>query len=191
MLNALTPVFTFVFSLIIFKKTYRLNQVAGLLIGLISAVMLIVERADSAFSLNGYAGLIVLATMCYGMNINLIKQYLGELSSLSLSAVSVSLGGLLAFVFFFLPRMEHYRITEERLWPLAALVTLGVMSTALATLFYYKLIKDSSPLFASTVTFMMPIVAIFWGAFDGEHLYWIHALSIAGILTGVLLIRKD
>ncbi|MBI1224251.1 MAG: EamA family transporter [Bacteroidetes bacterium] len=92
-MNALTPVFTFVFSIFLFKKAYRLSHVAGLLLGLVCATMLIVERSDDAFSLNIYAGLIVLATICYGLNINLVKNFLGDVSSVALSTVSVSLGG--------------------------------------------------------------------------------------------------
>ena len=190
-MNALTPVFTFVFSIFLFKKAYRINHVAGLLLGLVCAVMLVVERSDAAFSLNFYAGLIVLATVCYGLNINLVKNYLSEVSSLALSTVSVSLGGLLSFLFIYLPRHENYAITEERWMPLGALVLLGIMSTALAQLFFYKLIKNTTAIFASSTTYIMPIVAVMWGLLDGEVFHLEHALSIAGILIAVVLIRKE
>lgn len=190
-LNALTPVFTFLFSIFLFKKVYKINHVAGLLLGLVCAVLLVIERSDAAFTLNIYAGLIIVATVCYGLNINLVKNYLNEVSSLALSTVSVSLGGLLAFLFIFLPRHQNYTMTEERWMPLAALVVLGVMSTALAQLFFYKLIKTSSPIFASSTTYIMPVVAVMWGLLDGEVFHLEHALSIAGILTAVVLIRKE
>ncbi len=189
-MNALTPVFTFVFSIFLFKKGYKISHVVGLLLGLVCAVMLIVERSETAFTLNIYAGLIVLATICYGLNINLVKNFLGDVSAIALSAVSVSLGGLLSFLFIFLPRHEHYAMNEERWIPLAALVLLGILSTALAQVFFYKLIKDTSAIFASSTTFIMPIIAVLWGVLDGETFHLIHALSIAGILTAVLLIRK-
>lgn len=190
-MNALTPVFTFVFSIFLFKKAYKINHVVGLLLGLVSAILLIVERSDMAFTLNVYAGLIVLATVCYGLNINLVKNYLSEVPSIALSSVSVSLGGLLSFLFIFLPRHGNYAMTDARWVPLGALVLLGIMSTALAQMFFYKLIKDTSAIFASSTTYIMPVVAVLWGVLDGEVFHLIHALSIAGILTAVLLIRKE
>ncbi|MBI1224252.1 MAG: EamA family transporter [Bacteroidetes bacterium] len=101
------------------------------------------------------------------------------------------LGGILSFLFIFLPRHEHYVMTEERWLPLGALALLGVMSTALAQLFFYKLIKNTSAIFASSTTYIIPIVAVMWGLLDGEVFHWVHAISIAGILTAVVLIRKE
>ena len=190
-LNALTPVFTFVFSIFLFKKAYKINHIAGLLLGLVCAVLLVVERTDSAFTLNIYAGLIIVATVCYGLNINLVKQHLGQIPSFTLSSVTVSIAGLLAFVFVLLPRTANYEITEARWLPLAAIVTLGIFGTAIAQLLHYKLINETSALFASSPTYVMPIVAVMWGLLDGEPFHLIHALSIVGILTAVVLIRKD
>lgn len=82
-------------------------------------------------------------------------------------------------------------MTEERWLPLGALALLGVMSTALAQLFFYKLIKNTSAIFASSTTYIIPIVAVMWGLLDGEVFHWVHAISIAGILTAVVLIRKE
>ena len=191
MLNALTPVFTLVFSIFLFKKSHKANHVLGLLLGLASAALLIFERSDSSLSLNIYAGLIVLATICYGLNINLVKHHLSDISAIALSSVSVSIGGLLSFFFIFLPRHEHYDLSSGNSLPLAALVVLGITSTALAQVLFYKLIKDTSAIFASSTTYTMPIVAVAWGLIDGEVFHLAHALSIAGILTAVVLIRKD
>ncbi|MCU0346369.1 MAG: DMT family transporter [Saprospiraceae bacterium] len=190
MLNALTPIFTLIFSWFLFKTSHRTTQVLGLLLGLASAVLLIVERSDSALTLNVYAGLIVLATVCYGLNINIVKNYLNEVPSLALSSVSVTLGGLLAFLFIFLPRHENYTLTPERWLPLGALVALGILSTALAQVLFYRLIKETSAIFASSTTYTMPIVAVLWGLLDGEAFHWMHVLSIVGILTAVVLVRK-
>lgn len=189
-MNALTPIFAFVFSVFLYKNGFKPKQFGALLLGLACAVLLVVERSDSAFSLNLYAGLIVLATICYGLNINLVKHHLSGVPSLALSSVSVVIGGGLAFLFIFLPRHEHYALTEQRWMPFAALVALGVLSTALAQVFFYKLIKDTSVIFASTTTYLMPIVAVAWGLLDGEVFRLAHALSIAGILTAVVLVRK-
>lgn len=190
MLNGLTPVFTFVFSILIFKITYKANQVAGLLLGLVCAVLLAVERSSSAISLNWHAGLIILATLCYGYNINMIKQRLAGIPAFVMSTVTVSFAGLLAFFLAFLPNLSHYHPAEIQWMPLVSLITLGIFGTALAQLFQYKLIKDTSALFASSTTYIIPVVAVGWGMLDGEQFHLIHAVSIAGILAAVVLIRK-
>ncbi len=190
MLNGLTPVFTFVFSIFLFKITYKFNQVLGLLLGLGCAILLALERSNSDITINWHAGLILLATICYGFNINLIKQRLSHIPAMVLSSVTVSITGLLAFFLAFLPTIGHYHMAQIEWMPLLALVTLGVFGTALAQLIQYNLIKQTSALFASSITYIIPVVAVFWGILDGESFHLIHALSIAGILAAVVLIRK-
>ncbi|MEO6759007.1 MAG: DMT family transporter, partial [Saprospiraceae bacterium] len=190
MLNGLTPVFTFVFSIFIFRISYKLNQVLGLLLGLVCAVLLALERSNAAISLNYHAGLIILATLCYGFNINLIKQRLSHIPAFTLSTVTVSITGLLAFFLAFLPNIRHYHPAEMPWLPLLALMALGIFGTAIAQMLQYRLIKTTSALFASSTTYIIPVVAVFWGLLDGESFHLIHVFSIAGILAAVLLIRK-
>ncbi len=130
MLNGLTPVFTFVFSVLIFRIGYKINQVFGLLLGLVCAILLAVERSSSAITFNLHAGLIILATLCYGYNINLIKQRLSHIPAVVLSTVTVSLAGLLAFFLSFLPNLGKYHPAQIEWIPLVSLMTLGVFGTA-------------------------------------------------------------
>lgn len=190
MLNGLTPVFTFVFSIFIFKIGYKITQIWGLVLGLACAILLAVERSSTAITFNLHAGLIILAALCYGFNINLIKQRLSHIPAVILSTVTVSIVGLLAFFLAFLPNLGNYHPDQIRWMPLVALMTLGVFGTAVAQLIQYKLIKQTSALFASSTTYIIPVVAVFWGMLDGEQFQLIHALSIAGILAAVVLIRK-
>ncbi len=190
MLNGLTPVFTFVFSIFIFHIGYKINQVFGLLLGLACAILLAVERSNTAITFNWHAGLIILAALCYGFNINLIKQRLSHIPAVVLSTVTVSITGLMAFFLAFLPNIGSYHPNQIEWMPLLALVVLGVFGTAIAQLIQYKLIKETSALFASSTTYIIPVVAVFWGILDGEQFHLIHALSIAGILAAVVLIRK-
>lgn len=190
MLNGLTPVFTFVFSVILFRISYQFNQILGLVLGLACAILLALERSASAFSINWYAGLIILSTLFYGFNINLIKQRLSHIPALVLSTVTVSIAGLLAFFLAFLPNISHYQLAQTSWWPLLALMTLGVFGTAIAQLIQYNLIRQTSALFASSITYIIPVVAVGWGLLDGESFHAVHALSIAGILAAVVLIRK-
>lgn len=190
MLNGMTPVFTFVFSIFIFKIAYKINQVVGLLLGLVCAILLAIERSNAEITFNWHAGFIILATLCYGYNINLIKQRLSHIPAFVLSTVTVSIAGLLAFFLAFLPNLSHYHPSQIQWLPLVALMTLGIFGTAIAQLVQYKLIKTTSALFVSSTTYIIPVVAVGWGLLDGEQFHLMHAVSIAGILGAVVLIRK-
>lgn len=107
-----------------------------------------------------------------------------------LSTVTVSITGLLAFFLAFLPNLGNYHASQIEWLPLFSLVLPGVFGTAIAQLIQYKLIRDTSALFASSTTYIIPVVAVFWGILDGEPFQLIHALSIAGIPAAVVLIRK-
>jgi drug/metabolite transporter (DMT)-like permease len=189
-LNALTPVFTFLFAIFLFKLPFKKQQGLGIFIGLASSVFLVVTRSQTALTLNIYALLPVLATMCYGMNVNISKEKLAGLSPMVIATTTVSTAGLLAFFLVFLPRIGRFQVGEAQIWPLIALLTLGVVGTAVAQILFLQLLSRTSSLFASSVTYLMPIVAIFWGLLDNEVFTWAHALGIAGIFAGVVLIRK-
>jgi drug/metabolite transporter (DMT)-like permease len=189
-LNALTPVFTFVFAIFLFKLPFKKLQGLGIFVGLASSIFLVITRSETALTLNMYALLIVVACMCYGMNVNISKEKLVGLSPVVIATTTVSTAGLLAFFLVFLPRIGRFELTEAQIWPLAALICLGVIGTAVAQILFLQLLSRTSSLFASTVTYTMPIVAIFWGLLDNEAFTWGHALGIAGILAGVVLIRK-
>ena len=179
-LNALTPVFTFVFSIFIFKISYKSNQMLGLLLGLVCAILLAVERSNTAINFNWHAVLIVLATVLYGLNINVIKNRLGDVPAIALSTVTVSVAGLLAFLLVMLPNLGKYAVSGAQWMPFFALLALGVFGTALAQLLHYKLISQTSALFASSPTYIIPVVAVFWGIFDGESFHFIHASASRG-----------
>ena len=97
----------------------------------------------------------------------------------------------MAFVFGFLPNLGNYHPSQIQWMPLLSLVTLGVFGTAIAQLFQYRLIKDTSALFASSITYIIPVVAVFLAIVDGEQFHLVHAVSIVGILGAVVLIRKS
>jgi drug/metabolite transporter (DMT)-like permease len=191
MLNGLTSPFAFLFSIFIYHIRYKFIQVVGLLLGFVSAMLLTFERTNESLSFNSYALFIVLATISYGLNLNMVKHKLQDIPALALSYLSVSLAGLMAFIFFFIPQWSNFTLEQHQVKPLMALITLGVFGTAVAQVLYYKLIQISSPLFTSSVTFLIPIVALFWGVVDGEKLHIEHLFCIVGILIGVALIRKS
>jgi drug/metabolite transporter (DMT)-like permease len=177
---------------VFFRKTYSFLPVAGLALGLLCCITLsVISSGSISFSLNVYVFLIVAATMCYGLNINVVKQYLSDIPPLHLSAVAVSINGLIALAVVFIPNYEQFEFSAVALPSLVALLTLGILATALAQLIHNKLISVSSPLFASTMTYLIPVVAVMWGFLDHEPLVALHFIAITGILVSVYMIRRE
>lgn len=189
-LNSLTPLFVIIIGVLYFKTGVQPKKVAGVLLGFVGLVMLSFSSGFSA-SNYGYALLILLATFFYGLNVNLINHYLKTMHPLHMATVSLSIVSLPALlvvlqqqVFFLL--LHH----PEAWWSFAANVLLGVMGSAVATLLFYMLIKRAGGLFASLVTYAIPVVAIFWGLLSGEHITLLQVFCLAIILGGVYLGNK-
>ena len=129
--------------------------------------------------------------MLYGLNINIVKQYLQGIKPWAVSTCSVSAAGLCAFAFVFLPDMESYQIKSENMHSFVSLIVLGLLSTALAIIIYNELIKMSSALFASANTYLIPIVAIAWGLMDGESISIFHFIGVLIIIAAIILLRAQ
>jgi drug/metabolite transporter (DMT)-like permease len=191
MLNALTPIFTFIMGVVVFGVPFRKNGLVGVLIGLIGAAGLIYFRQGGPIALNGGALLIVLATFCYGTNINVIKRYLQGTPALIISSLSLMVvapaTGLYAY------HLGAYEVaTQHPEGGIAFLyiLLLAVLGTALGLILFNQLIKDVSALFASSVTYFIPIAAIGWGLLDGEQVSIVQVGFIGLILLGVWYVNR-
>lgn len=189
-LDSLVPIFILIFGFLLFGIRSSKTQILGAIIGFAGAFLLIKnggtkESSDFLFSM-----LIVLATLFYGLNGLIISEYLSELPSFRLSAVvfTIWLGPsliILGFSGFF----SEFTASPEQLKGLGFVSILGLIGTATAMILFYKLIQMTSAIFASTVTYLMPIVAVMWGFLDGEKLTWAHIGGGLLILLGVYLIQ--
>ncbi len=193
-LNALTPVFTIIFASMFFKYQVKSNQVIGILLGLAGAMMLSFVSSGGSFgAMNSYAWLIVLATICYALNVNILKSKLANVDSKTITSVSmftivpVCIVYLLFSSDFIKNLTEHPKALNSTL----SLAVLGIFSTAVGLVLYNRLIKLSSPVFASSVAYLLPIVAVLWGLWDGEQLFPLHYISMTLIIAGVLLANKS
>lgn len=190
MLNALTPVFTLMLGSLFFRSTFRSIQVAGVMIGFIGAAGLIFVRSGGGLQSDAaFAALIVIATCCYGISVNTIKSFLGGQDALLISAVALFLVGIPYAVYLFSTDFV-YRLSEVPggIRAFLSLALLSVMGTAVSNVLYFKLVKISGPLFASAVTYLMPVIALGWGLADGEQLHPLHLPAMLLILAGVGLI---
>jgi drug/metabolite transporter (DMT)-like permease len=68
--------------------------------------------------------------------------------------------------------------------------TLGIMGTAIATVWFYKLVKSAGSIFASTVTYGIPVIAIMFGLLFGETITVLEIFCLVMILGGVYIVNK-
>ena len=194
MLNGLTPFFTMLVGSFFFKSKFTTRQIAGVMIGFIGAAGLILLRSDGAgFSADaGYALLIVIATLFYGISVNTIKTYLHSLDAILISGAALLFVGIPYCIYLFSTDFV-FRLTQTPGgWTgFGFLCILAIMGTALSSVFYFHMVKIASPLFASAVTYLIPVVALGWGVADGEALSGLHIVAFAIILTGVTLISRS
>lgn len=190
-LNSLTPLNTLILGAIAFGLNFRRNQVFGIVIGLIgTAVLILSGDNDSVTKDYSYVSFVFIATICYATNINLIKRYLSDVKPLSITTgnflvMLVPAIGIL-FCTDFTTRMDLSETHKAMLY----VMILGIIGTGVANVIFYKLIQTSSPIFASSVTYLIPIVACFWGLFDNETLTAFQLLGAFIILIGVYLANK-
>ena len=192
MLNSLTPLSTLILGVIIFKAPFAWSKLLGILLGLGGAAILILFGKEAGISGNAWYSLfIIFATICYAMSSNIVGYYLRDMGSLMISAASFVMVGLPAIIYLFSTDFVNVVQTHEYGWKALGYVTLlALASTVLASILFFKLVKDTSPVFSSTVSYIVPIVALFWGVVDGEAITLVHFFGMALILVGVNLSRK-
>lgn len=192
-LNTLSPVWTMILGALLFHQRFRGYAIVGIIISFGGSVLLTLARSGGSITgINSYALLIVLACAMYGANLNWLKFVVHDLSSMTIVSVSLLFIGPLAAIYLFaFTDFTHTLVSVPGAWTaFGYIVLLAFMSTALANLLFYKLLRISSPLFASSVTYVMPIVAVMWGVLDGEQLQAGHFVGMAAILGGVYLANK-
>jgi drug/metabolite transporter (DMT)-like permease len=192
-LNTLSPICTIIVGTLFFGQRFRSNAVVGILIGLAGVVMLMLSRdGTNVTGINYYSLLIVAACLMYGTNLNWIKFRIPGLSALTITSVSILTIGPFALIYLFAFTDFTAKIASaDGAWTaLGFIVLLGCMSTAVANLLFTELLKISSPLFASSVTYLMPVVSVGWGLVVGEKLHVGHYVGFAAILGGVYLANR-
>ena len=192
-LNALTPLFTVAIASLFFGQKFTLRNGIGLAISFIGTIVLTLARAGGQLSgFNDYALLVVLATFCYGLNLNLIKTYLGNVKPVVITSVSLLLvvPGALVFLFGFTQFIEHFQTQPTAGWSLLAVAALGVFGTAIALIIFNKLVQQTTAMFASFSTYLIPVVAVIVGMLDGEELLPLHYVGMVGIIIGVFIANR-
>ncbi len=192
-LNTLTPIFTLVVAAVFFKQTFSLQRIAGVVLGLLGAIALIMLRSNGSIDPNYTYGLyILLATICYAWSVNLIKEYLHKLPALGISSLALLVIGPVYgyYLFYHTDFILRVQLETGSLDALFYVVLLAMFGTALSLILFNKLVQISNIVYASSVTYLIPIVALFWGIIDGEQLNIIHFIGMSMILSGVYLANR-
>ena len=190
-LNSLTPLNTLILGALVFGLQFKRNQIFGILIGLIGSALLILNGAIHHPEQNYYYAILVLiASICYAVNVNLIKKYLHDLSPLSITTGNFMVLFFPAFIILFFSGffevVHDLKVQESVLF----IMVLGVVGTGIANILFFKLIQMSSPVFATSVTYLIPVVAFCWGLLDNEMLTPVQFLGAFIVLIGVYLSAK-
>jgi len=192
-LNALTPIFAMLIAVFIFKYKVRGMQIAGMLLGFSGILLLsFIDETGILGSINIYVWLVIIATLCYAISLNLIKAYFSEIRSVIVTSVSMLSVGPVCMAYLFTTDIVHrFNTVPGSGASMFYVAILGIVGTAFALVLYTKLIQMTDAIFATTVTYMLPVVSIIWGLLDGETLYPVHYAGMLIILSGVYLINKN
>jgi len=191
-LNSLTPLNTLIVGFLVFGLTFKRHQVFGVLIGFLGTAILIFKGAELNPNQNYiYAALPIISSIGYAFNVNIIKKSLSDLSGLAITVGNFVLIIIPAFiVLWFSDFFQTYEPTKAINSSLIYLTILAVLGTAFAKTLFNNLIQISSPLFATSVTYLIPIVAVFWGILDHENLSVLQLIAGIIILLGVYLANR-
>lgn len=191
-LNALTPIATLVLGVSFFHQRTAKAQVIGVLLGLVGTILLVTATASGDFQFNSYALLVLGATICYGLNLNLIKHKITDLGPLTITGVSLVMAAIPATVYLFLGThvIDHAQ-QPNGLFSLSCILILGVVGTAAALIIFNYVVKLTNTVFTSSVTYLIPVVAVILGVLDGEAFWLQHAIGMVAILCGVWVANRS
>ncbi len=192
-LNALTPICTIIFGALFFKTNTARNKILGIVTSFTGSILLFF--AQPTFSENSNIAdvlLVLIATVCYGVNVNIVGKYLKDISSINIVSVALSLNAIpAAIILYYTGYFEEDIFSKVMLVSTGYTIILGVVGTAAATFIFYILIKRAGVVFSSMVTYAIPIVAVFWGILYGEYIGWKQIFCLLIILAGVFIANKS
>ena len=192
-LNSLVPLNAILLGFAVFKIASTKKQILGVIIGFIGTTILILKGANLNSNQNyWYAIFVILSTLMYATNVNIIKKYLQHVKPLTIATgnfVGIFIPAVIVLFFTNFFSAETFRQPNFKM-AMVYITILSFFGTALAKILFNKLVQISTPVFASSVTYLMPIVALIWGFLDGETFSWIQGFASAIILLGVYLSHK-
>ena len=190
--NSLAPLFTGLVGILLFGTIVTKRQTLGVFVGLMGTVLLFITGAQLHPDQNyWYATFILLSALGYAFNINIIKKYLQHLSPLAITTASFGVVMLPTILILLFSGWQEIRWASAELqFSLVCVLILALVGTGVANILFNNLIRISSPVYAASVTYLIPLVAVLWGLWDGETITELQVLGGIIILFGVYLVNK-
>ncbi|MGV6845459.1 MAG: DMT family transporter [Lutibacter sp.] len=191
-LNSFTPLNTLIFGALFFGFGIHKRQTIGVIIGLIGTLILILNGAELHPDQDYfYAIFILIASMGYALNVNILKKYLQTVDALAIAVANFVLMIVPALIILWSTGyFSTFTPTAVNINSLVYMSILSVFGTALAKVMFNKMVQLTTPIFSSSVTYTIPLVAVTWGILDGEKISFIQFLAAFIILFGVYLVNK-
>ncbi|HRG81334.1 MAG TPA: DMT family transporter [Chitinophagaceae bacterium] len=186
-LNSLTPIFVLIVGASFFQLKVNRRQVLGILISFTGSILLFLSKSGKTGDLM-YIGFIVLATFLYGLNVNMVSRKLKEVASFDIAVLAFSFLTIPSLIILLVFQTHQLNLSDSQtLWSVLASAGLGIAGTTVASILFYILLKRAGGVFASTVTYGIPFVAIGWGLVYNEKITVAVVLSLLLILLGILI----
>jgi drug/metabolite transporter (DMT)-like permease len=191
-LNSLTPICVVIIGILFFRSKIDARKIIGVIVGFIGLTLLtLAGKKGMSFENLEYTLLVFVATILYGLNVNIVSHYLKDINPVQLAIVSISFmiipTGIILWQTGFLKL--SFDDTDVSLAVLNS-VMLGIAGTAIATALFYVLVKKAGGLFASLVTYGIPFIALAWGIYFGENITVLQIGCLGIILSGVYLANR-
>ena len=191
-LNSIVPLNTIIIGLVLFGIKSTKRQIIGVLLGFFGAYQLIISGINLNPDQNYfYSGLVIICSFLYAFNVNIIKKYLQELSAVAIATGHFTVILIPSVIVLLISDFNFEKLQNPQTQTSLFYVTLlAIFGTTLAKILFNKLINISSAVFASSVTYSMLIVSIFWGVMDGENFSINQLFATIIIVIGILLTNK-
>ncbi|MEJ7627951.1 MAG: DMT family transporter [Ferruginibacter sp.] len=191
-LNSLTPIFVIIIGAMFFGSKTSAAKVLGIIIAFSGSVLLFVNQPHFSEKNNlVYVIYIVIATLLYGINVNMVQRHLKNVPSVKAVSAALTLNSIPALIVLYFTGFFQLDLTDPGILASTGYsFILGIFGTAIASILFYILIKRAGAVFSSMVTYGIPVVANFWGILYGEYIGWIQVLCLAIILTGVYVANR-
>lgn len=190
-LNSLTPICVVAIGILLFRDKVKMQKVVGIIIGFAGLCLLTLLKENISLDNFSYALLVVLGTVSYGMNVNLVSHYLQAVKPIHIATVSLSFMAIPAGLVLWYQEFFKLDFGDSIVqWSIFNTVLLGLAGSAFATVLFYILVQKAGGIFASLVTYGIPFVALFWGFMDGERVTFVDIVCLPLILVGVYLANR-
>jgi drug/metabolite transporter (DMT)-like permease len=191
-LNSLTPIFVIITGALIFKSKTESNKILGICIAFTGSLLLLFSKGHMQESQNMlYVSFVVLATICYGFNVNMVYKHLQNIGSLQIASVALTLNAIPALIVLYFTGYFSLPLSDtDILYSTGHAALLGIFASAIASIIFYVLVKRAGAVFASMVTYGIPIIANFWGMIYGEEVGLKQFGCLLLILAGVYLANR-